>query len=64
MVVDVALLAMGMERNGAIGFSGGFGHVRWWAHIEWQHWVVGMGVQHRGWFAEWAREGPSSNYTQ
>jgi len=51
MVVDVALSAMGMERNGAVGFCGGFGHVGWWAHIEWQHWVVRMGVQRRGWFA-------------
>ena len=50
--------------DGTVGFCGGFGHVRWWAHIEWQHWVVGMGVRHCGWFSEWAREGPSSNSTQ
>jgi len=24
----------------------------------------GDGVWHRGWFSEWAREGPSSNSTQ
>ena len=44
MVVDITLSAMGMERNGVVGFCGGFGHIGWWAHIEWQHWVVGIWV--------------------
>jgi len=64
MVVDIALSAMGMEQNGVVRFCGGFGHIRWWAHVKWQHWVVGMGVRHHGWFSEWAREGPSSNSIQ
>ena len=44
MVVDVVLLAMGMEQNGTVGFCGGFGHVGWWAHIEWQYWGWVCGV--------------------
>jgi len=45
--------------------------VLWWV---WARWMVGTcrvaelgggdGVQHHGWFSEWAREGPLSNSTQ